>query len=65
MSRRRPTGPIVRKGPARTGRYGAGRAGRGSSPWIIRIVVAFAALVVVVALVYAALNGVLFSVNSR
>jgi hypothetical protein len=55
----------VKKGPARTGKYGEGRAGRGSSPWVIRIVVGVAAVIVVVALVYAAANGVLFRVNSH
>ena len=65
MSRRVPRGPLPRKGPARTGSYGAGRAGRWPSPWVIRIIVAVAVLIVVVALVYAASQGLLFSLPSR
>ena len=56
---------MVKKGSPRTGRYGEGRAGRGSSPWVMRVVVIVAAVVVLAALVYAAANGVLFRVNSR
>ncbi|MBW4042433.1 MAG: hypothetical protein HIU86_09950 [Acidobacteria bacterium] len=56
---------MVKKGPARTGRYGEGRGGRGSSPWVMRIVVIVASAVVLAALVYAAANGVLFRVNSH
>ncbi len=57
MSERRRREPFER----RAGQYGAGRAGRGSSPWVIRAVVAVAVVIVVIALVYAALHGVLFS----
>jgi hypothetical protein len=49
----------------RTGTYGEGRAGRWSSPWVMRGVVAFVVLVLLVAIVYAAVNGVLFSVTKR
>lgn len=65
MSRRSPRGPMVKKGPPRTGKYGEGRGGRGSSPWVMRVVVIVAAAVVLAALVYAAANGVLFRVNSH
>ena len=61
MSRREPTGPRVQ----RSGRYGEGRAGRWSSPWVIRAVVAFAVLVLLVAIVYAAVHGELFSVTKH
>lgn len=49
----------------RTGRYGDTHGGRWSSPWVIRIVVIVAAAILVFAIVYAALHGVLFSVNPR
>ena len=65
MSRRSPRGPLPPREPVRTGAYGDGRAGRGSSPWVIRGVVLVAAVIVVGALVYAAANGILFSLPSR
>jgi hypothetical protein len=49
----------------RTGRF-AERDGRSASnPWVIRVVAIVAGAVVVVALVYAAVNGFLFSLPSR
>ena len=65
MSRRRsprgPVQPVVR----RSGRYGEGRAGRWSSPWVIRTVAVVAALILVAALAYAAVNGFLFTLPKR
>lgn len=65
MSRRRsprgPIQPVVR----RSGRYGEGRAGRWSSPWVIRAVIAVAVVILLVALVYAGLHGFLFSLPKR
>jgi hypothetical protein len=49
----------------REGRYGEVHGGRWSSPWVIRIVVIVAAAILATALIYAAVNGVLFSVNSH
>ena len=56
MSRR----PVVR-----SGRYGDSRGGRWSSPWVLRIVVLVAAAIVVFAIVFASLQGFLFSVPQR
>lgn len=61
MSARRARPPLV----GRSGRYGEDRAGRWSSPWVLRGVVAVAVVIVVVALVFAAANGILFSLPSR
>lgn len=47
----------------RTGRYGDTHGGRWSSPWVIRIVVIVAAAILVTAVVYAAVNGVLFTTS--
>ena len=55
----------MKKSPPRTGSYGDGRAGRWSSPWVMRSVVILAGVIVVVAFVYAAANGVLFRSNSH
>jgi anti-sigma-K factor RskA len=49
----------------RTGRYGEDRAGRWSSPWVIRVVVIVAVAILVTAVVYAALHGILFSLPKR
>ena len=49
----------------RDGRYGEGRAGRGSSPWVIRSAVGVAVVILVAPLVYAALHGVLFSLPKK
>ncbi|WP_375389919.1 hypothetical protein [uncultured Amnibacterium sp.] len=65
MSRRTPRGPLPRRGPTRTGSYGAGRAGRWSSPWVLRIVVIVAAAILLAAVVLAGMQGILFSVPSR
>lgn len=61
MSDRRRRAPLER----RSGRYGEGRAGRASNPWVIRAIVAVAVVIVVVGLVFAALNGALFSLPKR
>jgi hypothetical protein len=65
VSRRSPRGPIVRTGPARTGRYGEHHGGRWSSPWVIRIVVIVAAAILLAALVVAGMQGILFTLPSR
>jgi hypothetical protein len=39
--------------------------GRWSSPWVIRGVVIVAVVIVVIALVYAGLHGILFSLPKR
>lgn len=62
MSKR---GQATSKAVLRAGRYGDTHGGRWSSPWVIRIVVIVASAILVTAVVYAALHGVLFSVNSR
>jgi len=49
----------------RTGRFADREGARRSNPWVIRGVVALAVLVVVVGVVYAAVNGFLFSLPSR
>ena len=49
----------------RTGRFADREGARRSNPWVIRVVVALAVAVVVVGLVYAAVNGILFSLPSR
>lgn len=54
------------RGPGRReGRFADREGARRSNPWVIRGVVALAVVVVVVGLVYAAVNGILFSLPSR
>ena len=54
-----------RRAPRRTGRFADREGARTSNPWVIRAIVALAVVVVVVGLVYAAVNGILFSLPSR
>lgn len=49
----------------RSGRYGEDRAGRWSSPWVIRCVVLVAVVILVIAVAYAATHGILFSMPKR
>jgi hypothetical protein len=49
----------------RTGRFADREGARRSNPWVIRGIVALAVVVVVVGVVYAAVNGILFSLPSR
>lgn len=65
MTRRAPRLPIRPRGAVRTGRYGEGRAGRASSPWVIRGVVIVAVVILVVAIAVAAAQGILFDLPSR
>ena len=51
------------KAVLRAGRYGDTHGGRWSSAWVIRIVVIVAAAILVTAIVYAAVNGVLFTTS--
>lgn len=60
MSKR---GQARSKAVLRTGRYGDTHGGRWSSPWVIRIVVIVAAAILATAIVYAAVNGVLFTTS--
>ena len=59
-ARRGPTGRRVR-----SGRFGDRNGARESNPWVIRGIVALAVAVVVIGLVFAAVNGILFSLPSR
>lgn len=61
MSRRSARPKLV----VREGRYGEEHGGRWSSPWVIRGVVAVAVVILVVALIYAAAHGILFSLPKR
>jgi hypothetical protein len=54
-----------RGGSRRTGRFADRDGARRSNPWVIRAIVALAVVVVVVGVVYAAVNGILFSLPSR
>lgn len=65
MSRRPNGGAAGRPSPHREGRYGEGRAGRWSGPWVIRGVIAVAVVILAVALVYAGLHGFLFALPSH
>jgi hypothetical protein len=49
----------------RTGRFADREGARTSNPWVIRGIVALAVVVVLVGLVYAVVNGILFSLPSR
>lgn len=49
----------------RTGRFADREGARRSNPWVIRGVVVLAVLVVIIGVVYAAVNGILFSLPSR
>jgi hypothetical protein len=49
----------------RTGRFADREGARRSNPWVIRGIVALAVVVVVAGIVYAAVNGILFSLPSR
>jgi hypothetical protein len=55
----------ARRGPARSGRFADRDGARRSNPWVIRAIVAVAVVLVVVGLVYAAVNGILFSLPSH
>ena len=54
-----------RRAPRRTGRFADREGARTSNPWVIRGIVALAVVVVVVGIVVAAVNGILFSLPSR
>ena len=60
MSRR---GQARNRAVLRTGKYGETHGGRWSSPWVIRIVAIVAGAILLTAIVYAAVNGVLFTTS--